>query len=112
MGFLGPRPPLAGWIAAALVFAGFTGLAARLPPFRENLVRPTFLKVLGLGVAITACFVEAAVFRKLLMDALRHGGHSVVLQMIPLGIGKRSLSHACHTGVSRATVSAALSPYR
>ena len=86
MGFLGSRAPVAGWIVAAVVVAGFTAVAARLPSVRENLVRPSLLKVLGLGVAITACFLEEAVFRKVLMDALQRGGRSVVVQILASGL--------------------------
>lgn len=86
MGFSGAAAPLTGWVVAAVVFVAFTALAARLPSVRANLVRPSRLKLLGLAVAITACFLEEAVFRKVLMDALQRGGYSVVLQILASGL--------------------------
>jgi len=106
MGFSGPSAPLAGWIVAALVFAGFTGLAMRLPSVRANLVRPSVLKLLGLGVAITACFLEEVVFRKLLMDGVQRAGHPVVIQVLASGL----LFGAAHGvwGAFRGSVAAAV----
>jgi membrane protease YdiL (CAAX protease family) len=86
MGFSGARAPLAGWIVAAAVFLTFMALAARLPSVRANLVEPSLLKLLALAVAITACFLEEAVFRKALMDALQRGGHSAVIQVLVSGL--------------------------
>jgi hypothetical protein len=49
---------------------------------RENLFKPTFLKFLGLAVAVAAGILEEAVFRKVLMDALLYRGYGPLLQVL------------------------------
>ncbi len=71
-----------GWAAAMVVVLIFTGLACRLPSVRENLVRPSLLKVLAIGVAIFAGTLEEVVFRKWVMDGLRDGGYGAGIQIL------------------------------
>ncbi|MGH9684032.1 MAG: hypothetical protein ACRD4S_10535 [Candidatus Acidiferrales bacterium] len=56
LGFLpGPHTaPLAGWFCAAPTAVAFVLLSARLPSVRENLIRPSWLKLLSLGEAFVA----------------------------------------------------------
>lgn len=106
MGFLGASAPVAGWVLATLVFVAFTAFAARLPSVRVNLFRPSWLKILGLAVAVTACFVEEAVFRKLLMDGMQRGRYSVASQILVSGV----LFGAAHGiwGAFRGSIAAAM----
>jgi membrane protease YdiL (CAAX protease family) len=53
-----------GWLLAGIVTAAFVWQSARLPSVRANLVRPSFLKFLGLAVAVTAGILEEVIFRK------------------------------------------------
>jgi uncharacterized protein len=69
-----------GWTLAVAAAALFTWRAAMLPAVRENLLRPSVLKVLGILVAITAGFCEEAIFRKWLMDALQTHGFGLMIQ--------------------------------
>ncbi|HEY4127164.1 MAG TPA: CPBP family intramembrane glutamic endopeptidase [Gammaproteobacteria bacterium] len=73
---------LLGWLCAAATFATFFVLSLRLPSVRENLFKPTFLKFLGLAVAVAAGILEEAVFRKVLMDALLYRGYGPLLQVL------------------------------
>ena len=75
-----------GWIPALVVGAAFTFGACRLPSVRANPVTFSWLKVLGLAVAISAGFCEEAIFRKLLMDYLAGDGVGLVLQVLASGL--------------------------
>jgi uncharacterized protein len=54
----------------------------RLPSVRESMFRASWLKVLGLAVAIAAGILEELVFRKLLMDRLAGAGHGAAVQVL------------------------------
>ena len=71
-----------GWAAGVVVTAGFVRMSLRFPSVRENLLRPSGLKVLGLAVAITAGILEEVMFRKWIMDALATRGLGIVLQVL------------------------------
>lgn len=71
-----------GWLCAAATAAIFLALSLRLPSVRDNLLRPSYLKFLGLAVAVAAGILEEAVFRKVLMDALLHKGYGPLLQVL------------------------------
>jgi membrane protease YdiL (CAAX protease family) len=76
-----------GWSLAFIVSALFVGLAARLPSVRENLFRISWLKLLGLAVAISAGILEEVVFRRWLMNHLQDRHHAgVMLQIIISGL--------------------------
>ena len=75
-----------GWILALIVAAAFTAMACRLPSVRANLFTFSWLKVLGLAVAISAGFCEEAIFRKLLMDYLARDGVGLTLQVLASGL--------------------------
>ena len=85
-GWLSAAPPLTGWISALVVAAAFTAFACRLPSVRANLFAVSWLKVLGLAVALSAGFCEEAIFRKLLMDRLAREGVSLALQVLASGL--------------------------
>lgn len=72
---------LAGWIAASVVAAVFVGFSARLQSVRENLLRPSRLKLLGLAVAFAAGILEEAIFRKMIMDGVAAHDGGVLLQI-------------------------------
>jgi membrane protease YdiL (CAAX protease family) len=75
-----------GWIAAVVVVVIFVGLAMRLPSVRANLVRPSFLKLLGLAVAVTAGILEEVMFRRWPMNYLQEHGMGVVVQVLGSGL--------------------------
>lgn len=70
-----------GWAAAALVTFTYVGLSLRLPSVRQNLFRPSWLKVLGLGVAVAAGILEEVAFRKWVMDVILAHGFGWFLQI-------------------------------
>src|ERR1700737_3566863 len=72
-GFLNPEQAgLLGWCLALGVAALFAWRAAQLPSVRENLFRPSLLKLLAVLVAIASGFCEEVIFRKWVMDALQN----------------------------------------
>jgi uncharacterized protein len=77
---------VSGWIAAAVVTVVFVKFAMRLPSVRENLVRPSFLKLLGLAVAISAGILEEVMFRRWPMNYLQERGWGVVVQIASSGL--------------------------
>jgi CAAX protease family protein len=80
LGFGGPAFPL-GWILAAAVAVLWVGFAARLPSVRRNLVKPSWLKLLALVLAVSAAICEEAIFRKSLMNGLQTRGYGVAAQL-------------------------------
>jgi len=89
LGFLPGRhwPQPVGYATAAVVAIGFVALSARLPSVRENLIRPSWLKVLAIGVAVAAGILEEIAFRPLLMNALQERGMGPVVQVVLSGLG-------------------------
>lgn len=82
LGFGNGHPALPwGWVAAALVTVTYVGLSLRLPSVRQNLFRPSWLKVLGLGVAVAAGILEEVAFRKWVMDVMLAHGFGWSLQI-------------------------------
>jgi membrane protease YdiL (CAAX protease family) len=86
LGYLGFAPgklgtPL-GWALALVVTVGFVVRSARLPSVRANLVRPSWLKLLAILMAIAAGILEEAFFRRMLMNWLQQGGVGVLLQVL------------------------------
>jgi membrane protease YdiL (CAAX protease family) len=75
-----------GWILALVVTAFFVAFSLRLPSVRDNLFRPSWPKVLGLAVAVSAGILEEVVFRKLIMDSLSARGAGVILQIAASGL--------------------------
>ena len=74
-------PPL-GWILAAVVTALFVGYAVRLPSVRANLFRPSWLKLLAVGLAVAAGILEEFYFRQILMDWAMKKGAGSALQVL------------------------------
>jgi membrane protease YdiL (CAAX protease family) len=85
-GWLNAGPAPMGWILALIVAAAFTAGACRLPSVRANLFASSWLKVLGLAVAVSAGFCEEAIFRKLLMDNLARDSAGAILQVLASGL--------------------------
>jgi uncharacterized protein len=82
-GFIGAPLNAAGWLLAFVVFVAFTGYGAkRFPSVRENLLTPSFLKVLALAVAVSAGFCEETIFRKWVMDGVEHAHYGIMLQVV------------------------------
>ena len=75
-----------GWLLAAIVTAVFVWQSARLPSVRANLVRPSFLKILGLAVAVAAGILEEVIFRKWLMDNLSNRAIGPIMQILASGL--------------------------
>lgn len=86
-GFASGRTGTAGgWVLAAMVVGVFVWHSARLPSVRGNLLRPSFLQLLGLAVAVAAGFLEEIIFRKWLMDYLSGEGIDPVVQVLASGL--------------------------
>lgn len=77
---------LAGWIAAALVTVIFVANALRLPSVRQNLFRPSLLKLLAIGVAIFAGILEEVMFRRWTMNWLMAHGYGSIVQVLGAGL--------------------------
>jgi membrane protease YdiL (CAAX protease family) len=77
---------VAGWALAAIVTVLFVWFSARLPSVRANLLRPSFLKVLALAVAVAAGFLEEMIFRKWLMDYLSRQEIGPIVQILASGL--------------------------
>ena len=76
-----------GWLLAFLISALYVAAAARLPSVRENLFRISWLKLLGIAVAISAGILEEAVFRRWLMNYLQDRHHAgIIVQIIISGL--------------------------
>ena len=83
MGFGSTNPAsMWGWLAALVVTALFVRASLRFPSVRENLFRPSGLKLLGLAVAVTAGMLEEVMFRKWIMDALLTRGFGWLPQIL------------------------------
>jgi len=77
---------LAGWIAAVVVTAIFVAFALRLPSVRENLFRPSSLKLLAIALAIFAGILEEVMFRRWTMNWLMAQGQGAVVQVLGAGV--------------------------
>ena len=88
--YLGFAPGLGGtwtgWLAAMLVVVIFVALSLRLPSVRENLFRPSWLKLLAIAVAIGAGILEEVIFRRWTMDWLLAHGSGAVVQVLGAGL--------------------------
>lgn len=84
--FLGFAPgrlgTVAGWLLALAVTAAFVLRSMRLPSVRANLAKPSWLKLLALGMALAAGILEEAVFRRMLMNYLERQGFGVAPQVL------------------------------
>ncbi len=88
--YLGFAPGLSGtalgWIAAAVVAALFIANALRLPSVRDNLFRPSLLKVIAIVLAVVAGILEEVMFRRWVMNWLMNEGHGAVVQVLGAGL--------------------------
>jgi hypothetical protein len=77
---------LAGWVAAFLATIIFVAFALRLPSVRENLFRPSYLKLLAIALAIAAGVLEEVMFRRWTMNWLMAQGYGAVIQVLGAGL--------------------------
>ncbi len=77
---------LAGWMAALLVVVLFVAFSLRLPSVRENLFRPSLLKLLAVAVAIGAGVLEEVMFRRWTMNWLLAHDFGAVVQVLGSGL--------------------------
>jgi hypothetical protein len=88
--YLGFAPGLAGdvagWIAALLATVIFVAFALRLPSVRENLFRPSLLKLLAIALAISAGILEEVMFRRWTMNWLMAHGYGPIVQVLGAGL--------------------------
>jgi uncharacterized protein len=76
-----------GWLLAFIVTLLFVAFAARLPSVRQNLFRPSWLKLLGFAVAVSAGILEEVIFRRWIMNHLQDSHHAgVIVQIIVSGL--------------------------
>ena len=76
----------AGWIGAFVATAIFVAFALRLPSVRENLFRPSLLKLLAIGLAISSGILEEVMFRRWTMNWLMAHGHGAFVQVLGAGL--------------------------
>ena len=69
-----------------LVVVLFVAFSARLPSVRVNLFRPSFLKLLAIGVAVGAGILEEVMFRRWTMNWLMGHGYGAVSQILGAGV--------------------------
>ena len=74
-------PPL-GWVLALLVAALFIWHSFRLPSVRENILRPSWLKLLAIALAVAAGVLEEFYFRQILMEWAMKRGAGVSIQVL------------------------------
>jgi hypothetical protein len=77
---------LAGWIAALLATLIFVAFALRLSSVRENLFRPSGLKLLAIALAISAGILEEVMFRRWTMNWLMAHGYGPIVQVLGAGL--------------------------
>jgi len=77
---------LAGWIAAFIAAVIFVAFALRLRSVRENLFRPSLLKLLAIVLAIAAGILEEVMFRRWTMNWLMSHGYGAVVQVLGAGL--------------------------
>jgi len=113
LGFLPGRhnPAPFGYLYGLLVAAVFVAISAyRLPSVRANLIRPSWLKLLAIGVSIAAGILEEIAFRTLLMNSLQRHGVGAFLQVV-VSAGAFGIVHgiwAFFGGHARAGIGAVL----
>lgn len=87
MGFAAGRhgAPL-GWLLSLAVTTDFVAFSYRLPSARQNLIRPSWLKLLALPMALFAGILEEWVFRAMLMNHMAGQGSGVAMQILLSGL--------------------------
>lgn len=111
-------PPL-GWVAALIVVLAFVYRSARLPSVRENLFKPSALKLLAILMAVAAGTLEEAIFRRMLMNFMQSKNLGVAVQIagsaLAFGVSHgiwglfgRSLSAAVGATLATSALGAAL----
>jgi membrane protease YdiL (CAAX protease family) len=102
LGFLsGPRGTPLAWSLGMVIAVLYATYAIRnIPLVREHWHALSFIKLLGLLVAIAAAVVEEAFFRRMLMNILMQEGWSPVAQVVASGLvfGVAHASWALITG--------------
>src|SRR5450755_777521 len=97
---------ISGWILGTIVAASYVWSAAKIPAVRDNLLRPTFLKILAILAAAMAAILEEVIFRKWVMDSLQRNGFGNELQILASGLAF-GLGHSIW-GLIRLSVATAL----
>jgi hypothetical protein len=77
---------LSGWVAAVFATVIFVAFTLRLPSVRENLFRPSFLKLLAVAPAIVSGILEEVMFRRCTMNWLMAQGYGAVVQVLGAGL--------------------------
>jgi uncharacterized protein len=117
LGFLSgpPGTPMA-WLLALLVAAAYIAFAVKsIPPVARTWRQVSWLKGLMFFAAIAAATVEAALFRRLVMDSIEQSGGGVILQILASSIAfgvlhaiwgliKRDMLVAARTTVATSTM--------
>lgn len=102
LGFVaGPRGTLVAWSLGPVIAVLYSAYAIRsIPLVREHWRAISFVKLLGVLVAVAAAVVEEAFFRRLLMNALMRAGWPTVAQVFASGFvfGVAHASWALVTG--------------
>ena len=75
-----------GWLSAMLVVVLFVALSLRLPSVRENLLRPSWLKLLAIALAVGAGILEEVMFRRWTMNWLMAHGYGAIIQVLGAGL--------------------------
>ena len=83
----GSRGTLLAWSLGLVLAVSYAAYAIRnIPLVREHWRAVSFLKLLGILLAVAAAVVEEAFFRRVIMDALMRDGWSAVVQVITSGL--------------------------
>jgi membrane protease YdiL (CAAX protease family) len=77
---------LAGWIGAFLATLIFVAFALRLRSVRENLFRPSLLKLLAIALAIASGILEEVMFRRWTMNWLMGHSYGAFVQVLGSGL--------------------------
>lgn len=75
-----------GWWLAFVTTGTFVAFSLRLPSVRQNLLKPSMLKLLALPMALFAGILEESVFRSTLMYLMQNRGAGVVIQVLISGL--------------------------
>ena len=88
LGFLaGPHLPTAlGWALGFAVALAFIAFSCRLPSVRANLFRPSWLKLIAIGLAVVAGILEEYYFRGIIMDWAMQKGSDAAAQVVLSGL--------------------------
>ena len=85
--FSGPPGPPVAWVLGFIVAVLYAGFAVRkIPLVRQHWRAVSWLKLLGIVIAVAAATVEEAFFRRWLMDSLMRAGWPAAGQILASGL--------------------------